>query len=70
MAVSFEGTGTPRLGIPRALFELPIENPTLGYSPSTYDVDASGHRFLVSRALPTLPEVLTVIADWQAAARR
>jgi hypothetical protein len=43
--VSFDGTGTPRLGIPRALFELPIENPTLGFSPSTYDVDASGRRF-------------------------
>jgi eukaryotic-like serine/threonine-protein kinase len=69
MTVSFEGTGTPRLGIPRALFELPIENPTLGFSPSSYDVDPSGRRFLVSRALPTLPEVLTVVTDWQAAAQ-
>jgi len=64
--VSFEGTGAPRLGIPKALFELPIENPTLGFSPSSYDVDPSGHRFLVSRALPTLPEVLTVVTDWRA----
>jgi eukaryotic-like serine/threonine-protein kinase len=69
MTVSFEGAGTPRLGIPRALFELPIENPTLGYSPSAYDVDPSGHKFLVSRKLPTLPEVLTVVTDWQAAAK-
>jgi len=64
--VSFEGTGTPRLGIPHALFELPIENPTVGFSPSSYDVDPSGRRFIVSRALPTLPEVLTVVTDWQA----
>jgi len=67
--VAFEGTATPRLGIPRALFELPIENPTLGFSPSSYDVDPSGRRFLVSRALPTLPEVLTVVTDWQATAQ-
>jgi len=67
--VSFDGTGTPRLGIPHALFELPIENPTLGFSPSSYDVDPSGRKFLVSRALPTLPEVLTVVTDWQAAAQ-
>jgi hypothetical protein len=69
-SVSFEGTGTPRLGIPQPLFELPIENPTLGFSPSSYDVDPSGRRFLVSRALPTLPEVLTVVTHWQAAAKR
>jgi len=69
MTVSFDGTGTPRLGIPRPLFELPIENPSLGFSPSAYDVDASGHRFLVSHALPTLPEVLTVVTDWQAASQ-
>lgn len=67
--VTFEGTATPRLGIPRALFELPIENPTLGFSPSSYDVDPTGHRFLVSRALPTLPEVLTVVTDWPATAQ-
>ena len=69
MTVSFDGAGTPRLGIPQALFELPIENPTLGFSPSSYDVDPSGHKFLVSRKLPTLPEVLTVVTDWQAAAQ-
>lgn len=69
MTVSFEGAGTPHLGIPHALFELPIENPTLGFSPSSYDVDPSGRRFLVSRALPTLPEVLTVVTDWQSAAK-
>jgi hypothetical protein len=67
MAVSFEGPGTQRLGIPRRLFDLPIENPTLVYSPSSYDVDPSGRRFLVSRALPTLPEALTVVTDWRAA---
>jgi len=70
MTVAFEGAGTPRLGIPQALFELPIENPTLGFSPSSYDVDPSGHKFLVSRKLPTLPEVLTVVTDWQVAAQR
>jgi eukaryotic-like serine/threonine-protein kinase len=70
MTVSFASTGAQRLGIPRALFELPIENPTLGFSPSAYDVDRSGHKFLVSRALPTLPEVLTVVTNWQAAAQR
>jgi eukaryotic-like serine/threonine-protein kinase len=69
MAVSFDGTAARRLGIPRALFELPIQNPTLGFSPSAYDVDRSGHRFLVSRALPTLPEVLTVVTSWEAAAQ-
>jgi eukaryotic-like serine/threonine-protein kinase len=68
-SVSFEGSGTPRLGIPHALFELPIENPTLGYSRSSYDVDASGHKFLVSHALPSLPEVLTVLTDWHAASQ-
>jgi Tol biopolymer transport system component len=70
MTVSFEGGGTPRLGLPRALFEMPIENPSLVYSPSTYDVGPTGHKFLVSRALQTLPEVLTVVTDWEAAARR
>ncbi len=70
MSVSFEGTGKPRLGLPRELFELPIENPTLGYSPSSYDVGPTGHKFLVSRALPALPEVLTVVTDWQAATRQ
>ena len=70
MSVSFEGPDTPRLGIPRALFELPIENPTLGLSASSYDVDPFGRRFLVSRALPTLPEVFTVVTDWQAAAQQ
>ena len=70
MSVSFEGRDTPRLGIPAALFELPIENPSLGFSPSSYDVALSGHKFLVSRALQTLPEVLTVLTDWQAAAQR
>jgi dipeptidyl aminopeptidase/acylaminoacyl peptidase len=69
MTVSFEAAATPRLGIPRALFELPIENPTLSYSSTSYDVDPSGRKFLVSRALPTLPEVLTVVTDWQAAAQ-
>ena len=69
MTVSFEGAAAPRLGIPRPLFELPIENPTLRLSASTYDVDPSGRRFLVSRALPSLPEVLTVVTDWQAAAK-
>jgi hypothetical protein len=68
MAVSFEGSGAPHLGIPHALFELPIENPTLGFSTTTYDVAPSGRRFLVSRSLQTLPEVLTVMTDWQAAA--
>lgn len=72
MAVSFEGTGAgaPRLGIPQALFGLPIENPTLVFSTSTYDVAPVGRRFLVSRSLQTLPESLTVITDWQAAAQR
>jgi Tol biopolymer transport system component len=69
MAVSFEGPGVPHLGIPHALFELPVENPTLGFSTSTYDVAASGRRFLVSRSLPALPESLTVMTDWRTAAK-
>ncbi|MBI4906627.1 MAG: serine/threonine-protein kinase [Acidobacteria bacterium] len=70
MAVEVKTSPTFAAGTPQALFKLPFATAGRTY---TYDVDASGKRFLVSSTYDPAGETaapITVVLNWQAAVKR